>query len=317
MTVTEGLDPSAVREIAVQLDGSARGATLVLDTGNVRARELAPIWQGADAEELLDRWYRLAPALDSAAEALRGAAAGLRAEVDAQEAASDGGSGTSRVGAGGAPVPMPDAPAREAGSGSPPPWTNPAPRAAMAFAPTAGHAALALDAAAEWTDAKPEATNPPWDVNPETGTAMVGGRNVPNWEFADRTYGGPGWSKETAEETGSEWSTELQEKYPDGVEFTPEGFPLFYPYVHPDHEPVVIELTNSSSKDIRLAYEAAGIDKDTAKELQKDWVWHHTHVYDQDTDEGELILVPRDLHAAVKHAGGRSLHKNTGGETSD
>lgn len=314
MTVTAGLDPSIVREIAVQLDGSARDATHALDTGNARARELAPLWLGSDAEELLDRWYRLGPALDAAAEALRGAAAGLRAQVEAQEAASDGGAavggGASAGGGAGAEPP------RRGGGDGPPPWTNPSPEA-LPFAPPPGHADQAAGAAERWVEAKPGATNPPWDVNPETGTAMVGGRNVPNWEFADRTYGGPGWSKETAEETGPEWTEELQEKYPDGVTFTPEGFPLFYPYIHPDHEPVVIELASTSSKDIRNAYEAAGIDRATAKEMQQDWVWHHTHVYDQDTDRGELILIPRDLHAAVKHAGGRSLHKNTGGETSD
>ncbi len=80
---------------------------------------------------------------------------------------------------------------------------------------------------------------------------------------------------------------------------------------------MLIELTETSSKDIRLAYEAAGIDKDEAKALQEDWVWHHTHAYDPESGRGELVLVPRDLHAAVKHAGGRSLHKHDGAETSD
>lgn len=282
MSVTEGLDPVLVREISAQLRRSADDTTDVRATGDVLTRLLDGLWRGHDAVRLLEDWHRLAPVLDESAEATREAAERLRGQVERQEETSAG--------------------------------VNAAP-GAMPFAPTARAAGLSEDAAQRWVRANDAKTNEPWDVNPETGTAMVNGRNVPNWEFGGRTYGGPEWSEESAEETGPEWTVDLQERYPDGVVFTDAAFPLFYPYVHPDHEPVVIELTNSSSKDIRLAYEAAGIDRETAKELQRDWVWHHTHVYDPETDEGELILIPRDLHAAVKHAGGRSLHKHTGGES--
>lgn len=176
---------------------------------------------------------------------------------------------------------------------------------------------MTRDAAQRWRDEHTDGVNPAWDVDPEDGTAVVSGRGVPNGDFAGKTYGGPDWSEETSEEHGPQWSEELQEAYPDGVEIDEFGFPNFYPYASTEYPPVLVELTTTSSKDIRLAYEAAGIDKDTAKELQEDWVWHHTHAYDPETGRGELILIPRDLHAAVKHAGGRSLHKHNGAETSD
>lgn len=309
MSVTEGLDPTLIREISDRLRRAAEDASSVRATGDTLARELAPVWLGGDAEELLTRWSHLAPTLDRAAEALAHQAEGLRGQAEEQEEASSGGSSVPPAAptAGLAPSLLPTK-GVNAGLAS---------VAALPVALAARAAAASADAASRWATDNGDKTNPPWDVNPETGTAVVSGRNVPNWEFAGRVYGGPGWTPETAETTGPEWTAELQATYPDGVAFTDAGFPLFYPYVHPDHPPVVIELTTSSSKDIRLAYEAAGISTEEAKELQRDWVWHHTHEYDPETGHGELILIPRDLHAAVKHAGGRSLYKHTGGETSD
>lgn len=301
----QGMDTARVRAVAQTLRGCARAVDEVRAAGTASAGVLAEVWWGGDAEYLLRSWADLTPALVGAGTALEEASAGLLRQADDQEAASGEGGGA-------APFVL----ASSTTSLKVAEDTNPAPREALADVdPETG--AMTRDAAERWRDEHTDGVNPAWDVDPEDGTAVVNDRGVPNGDFAGQTYGGPDWSEETAEEHGPQWSEELQESYPDGVEIDEFGFPDFYPYVSTEYPPVLIELTTTSSKDIRLAYEAAGIDKDTAKELQEDWVWHHTHAYDPETGRGELILIPRDLHAAVKHAGGRSLHKHNGAETSD
>lgn len=318
----QGMDVARVRAVAQALRRCARDVDEVRATGTASAGVLGEVWWGGDAEYLLSSWADLTPGLVGAGTALEEASTTLLRQADDQEAASGEGGGVAPFAAGPVRTPPPPPPAHAvaaASSGAPPKAageTNPAPREALADVdPETG--AMTQDAAERWREEHTDGVNPAWDVDPEDGTAVVNDRGVPNGDFAGQTYGGPDWSEDTAEEHGPQWSEELQEAYPDGVEIDEFGFPDFYPYASTDHPPVLIELTTTSSKDIRLAYEAAGIDKDTAKELQEDWVWHHTHAYDPETGRGELILIPRDLHAAVKHAGGRSLHKHNGAETSD
>ena len=301
----QGMDVARVRAVAQALRRCARDVDEVRATGTASAGVLGEVWWGGDAEYLLSSWADLTPALVGAGTALEEASATLLRQADDQEAASDEGGGAAPFVLASSTTPL------KVAEG-----TNPAPREALADVdPETG--AMSRDAAQRWRDEHTDGVNPAWDVDPEDGTAVVSGRGVPNGDFAGKTYGGPDWSEETSEEHGPQWSEELQEAYPDGVEIDEFGFPNFYPYASTEYPPVLVELTTTSSKDIRLAYEAAGIDKDTAKELQEDWVWHHTHAYDPETGRGELILIPRDLHAAVKHAGGRSLHKHNGAETSD
>ncbi|MEK4241268.1 HNH endonuclease [Janibacter sp. FSL W8-0316] len=301
----QGMDAARVREVAQALRGCARDLEEVRVAGTASAGVLGEVWWGGDAEFLLRSWADLTPALVGAGTALEEASATLMRQAADQESASDEGGGAAPFVLASSTTPLKVAED-----------TNPAPREALADVdPETG--AMSRDAAQRWRDEQTDGVNPAWDVDPEDGTAVVSGRGVPNGDFAGKTYGGPDWSEETSEEHGPQWSEELQEAYPDGVEIDEFGFPNFYPYASTEYPPVLVELTTTSSKDIRLAYEAAGIDKDTAKELQEDWVWHHTHAYDPETGRGELILIPRDLHAAVKHAGGRSLHKHNGAETSD
>ena len=301
----QGMDAARVREVAQALRGCARDVEEVRVAGTASAGVLGEVWWGGDAEFLLRSWADLTPALVGAGAALEEASATLLRQAADQETASDEGGGAAPFVLASSTTPLKVAED-----------TNPAPREALADVdPETG--AMSRDAAQRWRDEHTDGVNPAWDVDPEDGTAVVSGRGVPNGDFAGKTYGGPDWSEETSEEHGPQWSEELQEAYPGGVEIDEFGFPNFYPYASTEYPPVLVELTTTSSKDIRLAYEAAGIDKDTAKELQEDWVWHHTHAYDPETGRGELILIPRDLHAAVKHAGGRSLHKHNGAETSD
>lgn len=304
MTVMQGMDPARVREVATVIRGCARDLEDVRTIGQASAAVLAQVWSGGDAEHLLRAWEGLTPALSDAAAALAEESDHLHRQAEDQDRAS--GEGGSSAGGGAM---------RRAALIKPADDTNPAPHAAVADVdPESGP--MTKDAAERWHAEHLDGVNPAWDIG-EDGTAAVNDRAVPNNDFAGRTYGGPQWSEAGAEEHGPQWSEELAQEYPDGVEIDEFGFPLFYPYINPDHPPVLVELTETSSKDIRLAYEAAGIDKDEAKELQEDWVWHHTHAYDPESGLGELILIPRDLHAAVKHAGGRSLHKHNGAETSD
>lgn len=321
----QGMDPARVREVATVIRGCARDVEDVRTIGQASAAVLAQVWSGGDAEYLLRAWEGLTPALGDAAAALAEASDHLHRQSEDQDRASgEGGGGAASGGVasggdatsgGGGGAPAGGGALRRAALIKPADDTNPAPREAVADVdPESGP--MTKDAAERWHAEHLDGVNPAWDIG-EDGTAVVNDRAVPNNDFAGRTYGGPQWSEASAEEHGPQWSEELAQEYPDGVEIDEFGFPLFYPYINPNHPPVLVELTETSSKDIRLAYEAAGIDKDEAKELQEDWVWHHTHAYDPESGLGELILIPRDLHAAVKHAGGRSLHKHNGAETSD
>lgn len=288
MKLTHAMDPARVREVAATLRAQARTVEDLRTSGQASSLVLRGAWQGGDTEALLSEWDDLSPRLTDAARTLHEVVAALHRGAASQDATSGEG--------GGAPPSSTKTSAAD---------TNPAPRTVMAGAPDPGTGQMTEGEAERWRAEHTDGVNPAWDIDPEEGTAIVSGRAVPNNDFAGRTYDGP------------QWSEELQERYPDGVEIDEFGFPGFYPYVNAEHGPVLIELTETSSKDIRLAYEAAGIDKDEAKALQEDWVWHHTHAYDPESGRGELVLVPRDLHAAVKHAGGRSLHKHDGAETSD
>ena len=65
---------------------------------------------------------------------------------------------------------------------------------------------------------------------------------------------------------------------------------------------VRIELTGSMHADEALANKAAGLEG-----TPKGYTWHHVE------DEGTMMLVPRDLHQAVGHTGGRAVFKDRTG----
>jgi hypothetical protein len=99
---------------------------------------------------------------------------------------------------------------------------------------------------------------------------------------------------------------ELPAKYrKKGLSFTKEGYPDFEPHAMQlpnGGKRVQIEYTGSRGADSNAANKAAKLD-DTPDR----YTWHHLE------DGKSMILVPTDLHKAVKHSGGVSRYKhNTG-----
>ncbi|GIG55691.1 hypothetical protein Lfu02_00630 [Longispora fulva] len=94
------------------------------------------------------------------------------------------------------------------------------------------------------------------------------------------------------------WTPKLDAKYPNGVVFTDEGFPDFSPYVKDEWPPVVIEPNFSGDRyqDEKIANEAVGLE-----ETPEDRTWHHHE------DGKTLLLIPTDIHKAVRHAGGVAI----------
>ncbi len=104
-------------------------------------------------------------------------------------------------------------------------------------------------------------------------------------------------------DTPSTWTADLAAKYPNGVRFTTEGFPDFTPYVQVSVE--VKGLTGFYGTD----------ECPTNEELTKianlpampqtptGFVWHHVE------DANTMLLLPKDLHDAVKDTGGAAALK--------
>lgn len=107
----------------------------------------------------------------------------------------------------------------------------------------------------------------------------------------------------------------LNNKYPNGVTFSTEGFPIFSPYryvhngvpvevdigaLHPN-PPSGVSGSNGSSLDFKAA-------DDLMKQIDPNWkkpagyTWHHIE------NSTRLELVPSDIHQAVRHSGGRSTY---------
>lgn len=88
----------------------------------------------------------------------------------------------------------------------------------------------------------------------------------------------------------------LQKKYPNGVDFDTNGYARFEPYAKSTLEFNPGELTGKYYHDFKLANQRLGI-----KSTPKGYTWHHVE------DGRTLILIPSDLHRAVRHTGGASL----------
>ena len=117
------------------------------------------------------------------------------------------------------------------------------------------------------------------EVVPDDVIRKVGGRNPVNSAYAGQVY---------------HLSGDLGTKYPNGVAFSRQGFPDFTPYR-------VMEvkykgLTGEYRIDEKLANELAGLPR-----TPTGYVWHHV-------EDGEtLVLIPKDLHNAVRHTGGSAV----------
>lgn len=95
----------------------------------------------------------------------------------------------------------------------------------------------------------------------------------------------------------------LNEKYPNGVEFTEKGFPDFSPYAQktPKSDGVVnVSTKGNRDKDFEIADSMAGIDEDYRDTYKL--VWHHHE------DTQTMILLNRDIHKAITHSGGISVY---------
>ena len=90
---------------------------------------------------------------------------------------------------------------------------------------------------------------------------------------------------------------DLQIKYPNSVQFKPNGFPDYSPYSKAEVR--IKGLTGDYTHDEAIANKATGLD-----ETPKGYVWHHVE------DGKTMQLVPKDLHAAVRHTGGAAVIRN-------
>jgi len=80
------------------------------------------------------------------------------------------------------------------------------------------------------------------------------------------------------------------------------GFARFEPYIYVDESgrtyEVELDKITGDDRDDYKANKAMGI-----KDKPDGYTWHHLE------DAKTLILVPEDLHDAVKHTGGRAVNK--------
>jgi hypothetical protein len=118
----------------------------------------------------------------------------------------------------------------------------------------------------------------------------VAGRLPSNHEFAGKAFP----------------SKDLPLKYrTKGVKFTAEGYPDFMPHAQklPNGKlSVEIEYTGSRSADFTAANKKAGL-----RRTPDGQTWHHVE------DGKTMILVPTDLHDAVKHSGGVATYRHASG----
>jgi RHS repeat-associated protein len=109
----------------------------------------------------------------------------------------------------------------------------------------------------------------------------VGGRKPINSHYADSLY-------ELTDPT-------LNAKYPGGVRFTEDGFPDFSLYATYEVE---IDMIGNTTTDFSAANKAAGL-----MSTPRGYTWHHHQ------DGKTMLLVPSDLHNAVRHTGGVAVKK--------
>jgi len=120
---------------------------------------------------------------------------------------------------------------------------------------------------------------------PQGVQRLPSGRYPQNFAYAGKVYDGPGWTPR------------LAEKYPNGVRFTADGFPDFAPYAQATVTFRPNFLGNRTT-DFTEANGKAGL-----ATMPDGYTWHHHQ------DTRTMLLVPIDLHDAVRHAGGVSIMK--------
>ncbi len=106
-------------------------------------------------------------------------------------------------------------------------------------------------------------------------------RKIINGEYAGKKY------------PSEKLRPDLQKKYPRSVNFDKNGYPDFSPYAKKRVE--VKELNGNYANDFTLANKQAGFDR-----TPDGYTWHHHQ------DGKTMLLVPKDLHGAIRHTGGAS-----------
>jgi hypothetical protein len=151
----------------------------------------------------------------------------------------------------------------------------------------AGEAGMtdATDAGPPADDAEPGAVvrDSRGRVVPPGVKRLPSGRYPSNFEWAGRVY------------AGSRWTPGLAAKYPSGVRFTEDGFPDFEPYAIAKAT-IDPSFAGNHSTDFTEANRQANIQR-----VPDGYTWHHHQ------DARTLLLVPIDVHEAVRHAGGVSI----------
>lgn len=123
---------------------------------------------------------------------------------------------------------------------------------------------------------------------PATVQRLPSGKLPSNWTYAGKVY------------DGDRWTPELAKKYPNGVRFTDDGYPDFSPYAHKTTT-IDPRFAGNHTSDFSTADRATGT---TARHRREnELTWHHHQ------DGTTLLLVPRDIHDAVRHAGGVAIVK--------
>lgn len=94
----------------------------------------------------------------------------------------------------------------------------------------------------------------------------------------------------------------IREKYPDSVMFDEQGFARFEPYTYVDETGklyrVELDIITGGEKDIDYANKAMGV-----TDTPEGHMWHHIE------HTKIVIAVPKDIHEAVRHTGGRATNK--------
>lgn len=139
---------------------------------------------------------------------------------------------------------------------------------------------------------------------PYPDTVQPVNKKPSNGKFANKTYKLP---------------KGLEGKYPNGVRFDKEGFPIFSPYAlrfdkngfpilkpstrnTPDENRyVTITMTGKYPKDFAAADKKAGINEAFRKKHKLTW-HHHQNM-------GRMELIPKSLHDNVKHTGGSAVFR--------
>lgn len=97
----------------------------------------------------------------------------------------------------------------------------------------------------------------------------------------------------------------LDKKYPNGVPFTKEGFPDFTKVAMKDKNgnQAIVDLGSKftgTSRDEEIAHQ---LYYSMGNKYDAEVTWHHIE------NSKKLVLVPREIHELVRHAGGRSTSK--------